>query len=868
MENHTEVQFSGYSIKFNSLFKIPEVGNSFYQFLQKEFSHENWDFILSLQNLETLCQKKSTKKIIQLVNLIKNTFIAEKSPKELEVDKKQKEEILNQLSKMKNSWNLKISPQQLFEPIEKIILMEYKNDAFKRFIRTPECLKLIEKHKNNRHMLQPQLSQVFNYKNEDFKKQPPTKVDKEFLENLQKDNPNWLMVFEDKKTKTIAYLSQWEYFPSLTEISPTNFKMEFFFDAPLQAVAIACLMNYHKNDPFLTQLNVLEYKHNSHVLVDEHIKFFYFNELRVKRNYHAVDYDPEHQRITLTTKPCQIEDYPFIKSQEINLIPKKGEKEKGIKCVQFFTYFTIVISSVGENKTWVQFVSCADLGGKVDGNAVVIKLVQGFQHKIGNGLKAIGKNAKISEFKYALNELWEGLPVDPIGKLLMDLDIDSIDKVYQEKMEKRKEVFISSNFVIHFKSLKRKEISEAYLKFLKLKNNSDSWELVSEISQLRNLNEKRYFEKENEKLKHILSTYIDDKSPKDLSINKDLKDELKRNLQLGIKEFPTFKYFDKIVQKIKLEHQLDSFQQFISSDMAKDILAKYQHDVEVMTPILSVQSTYKDDDFTIKSFNLADYQFVNSILKNSSTWDLVLSNKTVKMSESKTNWFPDVKFIDGSVYSFHYEYIFDSPLEKVANGYFTLSKQNTIDSNITKSRLVEYYSINETAVLENEMIWEWGKPLTKKNVCCFIPHGKSITFVGKPLVEDSNDKSKYFQYEIVNIKESGGKTKFKQIICIYSKEMIDWRKAAMERGKTFYFSLADSVAKSPKTIQDCEELYSQKDSKDLPKDVLGRMLLNLQMIENEFSFNLTETSDGSTTESEFDDELTSTEIDIDDEEEE
>jgi hypothetical protein len=862
----SESNFAGYSIKFTALFKIPEVGNSFYQFLQKEFSHENWDFILSLQNLEILCQKKSTKKIIQQVNLIKNTFLAENSPKELQVDKKQREEILTQLSKLKNSWNLKQSPKELFEPLEKTILMEYKNDAFKRFTRTPECLKLVEKHKNNRYMLQPQLSQVFNYKNEDFKKQPPTKVDKEFLENLQKDNPNWVMVYEDKKAKVMVYLSNWEYFPSLTEVRPLNLKMEFFFEAPLQSVAIACLMNYHKNDPFLTQLNVLEYKHNSHVLVDEHIKFFYFSEPRVKRNYHTVDYDPENQRITLTTKPCQIEDYPFVKYQEIKLIPKKGEKEKPIKCVQFFTYFTIVISSVGENKTWVQFLSCGDLGGKVDGNGVLTKLAQGFQHKIGNGLKAIGKDAKISDFKYALNELWEGLPVDPIGKLLMDLDIDSIDKEYKEKMEKRKNVFITTDFLIHFKSLKRKEISEAYIRFLKLEHNSDSWEFISEVSELRNLNEKRNFEKENQKLEKILSTYVNDKSPKDLSLEKGLKDELLSNLQSRINQFPTFKYFDKIVQKLKLEHQMDSFKRFVSSNIAKDIFAKYQHDVDVMTPTLSVKSTYMEEDFKTKSIDSSDLKFLTSILKHASTWDLVHSNKIVKMSESKTNWFPDVKFIEGPVYSFHFEYIFDHPLEKVANGYFTLSKQNTIDSNISKSRLVEYCPINETAVLENEMIWGWGKPLTKKNVCCFIPHGKSITFVGKPIIE--NEKSNYFQYEISCISESEGKTKLKQIFCIYSKENIDWKKAAIERGKTFFFSLADSIAKAPKTIQECEELYSQKDSKDLPKEVLGKMLLNLQINEND-SFNpLTETSDGSNTESELDDEFTSTEIDMDDEEEE
>ena len=59
----------------------------------------------------------------------------------------EKKKILEKVSTLsKKEWNLKESPSELFEPFRKIILAEYKNDSFKRFIRTERCLELLEKY--------------------------------------------------------------------------------------------------------------------------------------------------------------------------------------------------------------------------------------------------------------------------------------------------------------------------------------------------------------------------------------------------------------------------------------------------------------------------------------------------------------------------------------------------------------------------------------------------------------------------------------------------------------------------------------------------------------------------------------------------
>jgi hypothetical protein len=617
----------------------------------------------------------------------------------------------------------------------------------------------------------------------------------------------------------------WNYFPSLSYISEAcgNGKIEIMFDYPLQAVACACFKDYHKNDPSLTHLNVVEYKHNDYVLIDEHVKFSFFADPRIKRNYQSVYYDPELKKISLITKPCQIDLIPMLKPEEIEIISKQGEKPKKIKAIQYFTFYATTLTAIGD-KTLFQQVSMVDLGAKSsDGAGVFMKLIQGFQTNITKGLKSMTKETKISDFKYQFNELWEGRPVQPVGKLLIDLDIDSIDKEYEEKMEKRKNVFNISNYILHFSSLKRKEIAKKYYEFLKSEHNSDSWDFILDINSLRSLHEKRKFQEEQEGLEQILKQYIHENSPKDLSINKELKTELMQRLEDRIKGYPIFKYFEKIYQKIKMEHQLDSFKRFGKSSLAKDVLAKFQHDVEVMTPIL--QTSYKDEDFKNQNLSSKDFEFAFSIIQQSSTWDSLQSQKNVKLSHSKVNWYPEVSFIDYSCISFLFEYTFDFPLEQVANAYFSLPKMTKVDPNISKSKLIAFNDNDEfeSAILETEMLWVLNKPLTKKNVCGFISNGKTINFISKPIME-----TKLFQYEIISLVESKLKTKFQHIISLHSKENVDWKKCAIERGNTFYFSMMDCITKCEMKINNYEESYTAKDLNGLPKDVLGMMLFHQQ----------------------------------------
>jgi hypothetical protein len=616
---------SNYIIQLQSVFIVPEIGSAYYLFLKKEYNTETWDFILEFQTLEKLIKKKNHKRIFLQVNSMVKTFIQEKSPKELSIGNTLKEFILEKQKQLSETgWNIDIRPLELFEPVKQIIIMEHKNDSFKRFIRTKACLKLVEKYQDVKGVLLPQVSKVFSYKDEDFQNIPLTDQDKEFMKIMQLDNTDWKIAYSDKKNKVTGFISYWNFFPELTFLSQNtlNAKVEIIFNSSLQRVALTCLSNYLYIDPMVINHKVLEYKPGEYVKIQFTINLgFMMGPTRIETVYYSISYDPEKKKIFLRTKPCQMEDWKFLQEKKTKISKRTG-KESTSKTIQFFTWNQMIITEIDENKTLYEYIFMLDLGGKTKIPKVLITKMRASSEfaAYSKKMKGIPKEAKLEDYKYEMNKLWEGLPVDPLGKLLMDLDIDGMDKAYKEKIEKRKQVFVSSNFLIHFNCLKRKEIAEKYFEFLKLEFNSDSWEFIMNVDEMKKLHEKSKFEEEKLKAKKIADEYFREDSPKYLSIDEGWIEDLIKNLENPIENYPMFKYFQKIYESIKLEHQMDSFKRFGKSEMAKEVLSKYQHDSEVMTPLLGILSNYIDEDFTKKKFSEQDFKFCSSILSHSYTW--------------------------------------------------------------------------------------------------------------------------------------------------------------------------------------------------------------------------------------------------------
>eukprot|EP01080_Neovahlkampfia_damariscottae_P009597 gene9597-1799_t len=834
-----------YVIQFESVLTVSEISHSFFQFLKAEYNSDNWEFILGLQTLESFTKKKNQKKVNKHFLFLVSNFLQPKSSKELFICPEEKKNVLKVVKKLKrNEWNLDESPLELLEPFRKTILVEYKNDAFKRFIRTENCLKLLEKHQNNRNVLLPRVSLIYSYSEEDFDSLEITENDVKFMVEYEKDNPNWSIVYNNKKKKITSYRSHWNYFPNLKFLTKTtaNVKHELKIKGGFQETVLAFFKGFHKK--FFSEYFILDYKYGDYFVGQVIAKIPIIFQKRVARFVSKFYYDPEIQQVVLRMKCSRFPNSTFTKSQTVMMKEKDG-KERKVKAIPYFDFSSMRITRIDDETTLFEHITTFDILIPAATLGLEIRANQ-YYSEIYGALQKLGDKKKILDYKYELNELWEGLPVDPFGKMLWDLDIDGKDKLHKEKMEKRKKVFNISNYIIHFSSLKRKEINDVYMKFLNEEHNMDSWDFIVDYNSLKKLNEKSKFEDENNMIKKIMTTYIEPKSPKDLCISQEVIQELSERLEKRRKNYPSFKYFHKIYQDKKMEHQLDSFKRFVKLPEIQDILAKYQHDVDVMSPILGVLSSYENDDFSTTNVNSKDLNFVSSLTKNSSTWDSIFSANDFSISISKVNWFSKLSFFsDASLSSFEFECILPFGLQQVANGYLTLTKMNKIDSNISKAKFISQVNktekSREACLIESEMIWMWGNPMKKKNICTFIYYPNELVFISKPIqLENEKDTfNKYFEYQIISLTTlKDGSTKFQQIICLSSSEKVNWEKTMIERGNPFFISLFGSVESAKPSIVEMKEQYLEmKDG--IPKDALGMMLykMDLDSDENDFTGN-------------------------------
>jgi hypothetical protein len=220
-----------------------------------------------------------------------------------------------------------------------------------------------------------------------------TKKDIEFLNHFQEDNPNWEMIYEDKKNKVYDFRSEWNYFPNVEFIGKTyvNNKIQITFDYPLQKVAYAIFGNYKNQDPFVTRTRISEYKHNDHVIIEQNSVMAAFQEPRIKKIYYAMEYDPEAKRITSRGKPYQA-DGPFLKLELMNAVPKKGEKEQKLKCLQYFTFYTNTLTQIDENRTLFEQTVLVDVGGAGFPKGLAIKRAQGLFANFSKTLENMEKN--------------------------------------------------------------------------------------------------------------------------------------------------------------------------------------------------------------------------------------------------------------------------------------------------------------------------------------------------------------------------------------------------------------------------------------------------------------------------------------------
>jgi hypothetical protein len=366
-----------YVIQFKAVLVVPEISNAFFSFLKEEFNADNWEFILGLQTIEQLMKKKNQTKINQQVRLLLNLYFEPNSKKELQICPEEKKLVLQKTSGLpKKEWNVDVSPLELFEPFRVVIVNEYRNDSFKRFIRTQKCYELLEKYSNNRDVLLPRLAQVYNYVDEDFEKEYMDENDFKFMKEYETDNPNWMLLKENKKKKMSYFNSPWNYFPNVQFLSKSvaNVKTQILFDFSLEEVALGMFKNLDVNNH--ESASILHYKFGDYCILQLQLKTPIIMTKRYSKMIYKLFYDPEQRQIVMRSKSSKFKDTKWVVKDEIPLKLKEG-KEKKTKGIQIFLFGSIKITEIKENQCLLEHITTMDIGSfKMPVQAIEVYFIQ------------------------------------------------------------------------------------------------------------------------------------------------------------------------------------------------------------------------------------------------------------------------------------------------------------------------------------------------------------------------------------------------------------------------------------------------------------------------------------------------------------
>lgn len=422
------------TVIFDAIFKNTEIGELFYSFLKEDKSEESWEFLQTLYQLSK-DQKISEKNIEEIIQ----KHISPNSPKSLNLSAETRKEILNNLDKHKTLDHLRI--------LENVLIQELKYDSFKRFLRTRQCIKIIEKYSNNQSIVTPLEYEKFTYLDSDFSKQEITEQDYKFTKYLLNDNMDWELLAsfrEGEYGKRVGntWYSQTNYLPFLKIIEGLSLaKYEIIL--PFSFMHVICsyfpLSQQMKIDPHLTKYDHIHYKREngkSFAILLKHLNFGFPLNCRLSPIVSSAHFDVQSKTLSLISKPCdidQLKDHPWMVDKEALCSQKKGENVKLAKSYRMFDFQCTTFQQIDGYRTLVSQVHLFSLGGwakqkaslknisKERGNNLLIGLV--------NNIKSTPSNIQISDLKKRKSFIQDGW-----ANLLLDIE-GEINKMKKDEMD-------------------------------------------------------------------------------------------------------------------------------------------------------------------------------------------------------------------------------------------------------------------------------------------------------------------------------------------------------------------------------------------------------------------------------------------------
>jgi hypothetical protein len=213
MKKETKLfDIKAFDIKFQSIFIKKEIGDYFFEFLKKEFNTEPFLCIKEIDELSTL---KTNKELIEKIKFIKNNFIIEEAPQEINASGFIKKELIQIIDKQieMDDWILEESPFEIFYPIRKLLYCELAHDNFPRFIRETKTEEIYSKYKSDPDIMVYRTSIQFPYQNKNFEQSMITDSDFYFSETLLADSYDWDLFLNVKEPNVKIYNANVDFLP-------------------------------------------------------------------------------------------------------------------------------------------------------------------------------------------------------------------------------------------------------------------------------------------------------------------------------------------------------------------------------------------------------------------------------------------------------------------------------------------------------------------------------------------------------------------------------------------------------------------------------------------------------------------------------
>jgi hypothetical protein len=417
-KNSTELD-SPDTLVFNSTLKNKEITKCFHEYLTEIKFSNRWDFIMSAQVLNAQIDKGEYIPAIEQIKHIIHTFFTSET-KPLNLISQNTKDIVSKISENWKNQSL-IEIKMLIDVLQQLLIKDYQTIYFPNFLKTPVAQKLTKKYKKDKKVVVPKLSQLFEYENIDFESETFNPKDLEFVRHFESENyQHWDSIYVSDEIK--CYKSNRNYFPNLTFVENLdNVVLEFTFNFSFEETVCALMHNFFDKDQSIVYCKVVDYVEKEYVLIDQHVRIP-ASIPRYKRYLSSMHY--ESGKFFLINKPVKIGKVDFLEKTLADIYHPKTKKFQKENAIQDFLFQSAVITKISENKTKFKYLTHLDLGFGSWGvpNTLIKWKAQGLYSMFILQLKKLNFK-KFQDLKEELSKMKDGLPLNPLGKLLCDLNI-------------------------------------------------------------------------------------------------------------------------------------------------------------------------------------------------------------------------------------------------------------------------------------------------------------------------------------------------------------------------------------------------------------------------------------------------------------